>query len=98
MASGWAREILPRFQDSGQHTDGLPDRSGGTSVTSWYGRPQTPVAFQHTRQKAHPLLPRVLDQHKLMYVKRRTWQPLTRDMIDIMIYLDQHTSSVGTSG
>jgi hypothetical protein len=51
----------------------------------------------HTRQKAHPLLPRVFDQHKLMCVERRTRQPITRDMIDFMMYLDQHAASVGTA-
>jgi hypothetical protein len=52
----------------------------------------------HTRQKAHPILSRVLDEHKLMYVERRTRQPITLHMIDIMMYLDQHSSSVGTPG
>jgi hypothetical protein len=53
---------------------------------------------RHTHQKAQPLLSRVLDQHKLMCVERHTQQPITRGMIDIMMYLDQHTSSVGTAG
>jgi hypothetical protein len=52
----------------------------------------------HARQKAHPLLLRVLDRHKLACVERRTWQPITRDMIYIMMYLDHQASSVGTVG
>jgi hypothetical protein len=52
----------------------------------------------HTNQKAHPLLSRVLNQHELMCAERRTQQPITRNMIDIMMHLGQHSSSVGTAG
>jgi hypothetical protein len=35
-------------------------------------------------RKLHPLLAQVLEQHKLMCVKRSTRQPITQDMIDII--------------
>jgi hypothetical protein len=52
----------------------------------------------HTHKKEHTLLFHVLDRHKLMCIERRTRQPITREMIDIMMYLDQHASYVGTAG
>jgi hypothetical protein len=52
----------------------------------------------HTRQKSHPILSRVLNHHKHMCFERRTRQPITRDMIDIMMYLEQRASSAGTAG
>jgi hypothetical protein len=39
------------------------------------------------RQKSHPLLACILDQHKLMCVEPRMRQPITRDKIDIMMWL-----------
>jgi hypothetical protein len=52
----------------------------------------------NTRQKAHPPLSRVLDQHKLMCIERRTGHPITHEIINIIMHLHQHTSSVGTTG
>jgi hypothetical protein len=49
-------------------------------------------------QKLHPDLVRVLNQHKLICVERHTRQPITRGMIDIMMYLDNHASSTGDFG
>jgi hypothetical protein len=48
--------------------------------------------------KTTPLLARVPDQHKLMCVERSTLQPITRDLVNIMMHLDHHASSVGDFG
>jgi hypothetical protein len=45
------------------------------------------------RQNPHPPLACVIDHHKLMCLKHRMRHPITSDMIDIMLWIDNHAPS-----
>jgi hypothetical protein len=52
----------------------------------------------HSRQKPHLLLARFIDQHTIMRVERRTHQPITQDIIDSILWINNCASSTDAFG